>query len=325
MQHSEKLLDEAGRIAALRRYSVLDTAPEQPFDKLTDLVRNVFEVPFAAVSLIDAERQWFKSIVGLAQSQTPRDSSFCAHTIKTYEPMIIPDATLDIRFSNNPLVTGDPWIRSYMGVPLQTPDGYNLGALCAIDTKPRTFDRSQIEIMKSFAALVLNELELRQIATSDTLTGALSRRGWVAMAEKEMARCRRHGAKAAIIMFDIDHFKSVNDSYGHSTGDAVLRTVTQRCLSELRQEDTLGRIGGEEFSVLLPDSGQHEAMIIAERLRRSFSDTPVVVNGTPLRISASFGVQSLSDGVSSVDSWLADADAHLYAAKAAGRDCCRGG
>ncbi|PTE19172.1 sensor domain-containing diguanylate cyclase, partial [Cereibacter changlensis JA139] len=238
MRNCKKLLDEPGRVAALRRYSVLDTPAEQPFDKLTELVRNVLGVSFAAVSLIDEDRQWFKSVAGLSAGETPRDVSFCTHTIKTREPMIIPDATLDARFSKNPLVTGHPKIRSYLGVPLETPDGYNLGALCAIDTAPRTFNASQIEIMKSFAALVLNELELRQIAMSDALTGALTRRGWVAMAEKEMARRLRDGTEAAIIMFDVDHFKAVNDTYGHPAGDGVLRTLSQRCVAELRQGDT---------------------------------------------------------------------------------------
>lgn len=110
-QHDDKLQDELGRLAALRRYSILDTPPEEPFDKLTKLVQNVLGVPIAAVSLIDAERQWFKSVAGLHACETSRDVAFCAYTIKARDPLVIPDATLDRRFMYNPLVTGDPRVR----------------------------------------------------------------------------------------------------------------------------------------------------------------------------------------------------------------------
>lgn len=143
MRNSDKSLDEPGRLMALRRYAILDTSPEEPFDKLTQLVRDVLGVPIAAVSLIDAERQWFKSITGLTACETSRDISFCSHAIQRQEPMMIPDATLDPRFAGNPLVTGEPGIRSYLGIPLTTPDGYNLGALCAIDLQPRSFDATR--------------------------------------------------------------------------------------------------------------------------------------------------------------------------------------
>ena len=134
-----KLNDEPARLAALDRYEVLDTPPEQPFDRITALVQTVLNVPICSVALIDAQRQWFKSCVGLTARQTARDISFCTHTIQEREPFYIPDAQLDTRFRENPLVTGDPFIRSYLGIPLSTPDGYNVGSLCAIDIIPRDF------------------------------------------------------------------------------------------------------------------------------------------------------------------------------------------
>ena len=324
MSLNSKLIDEDGRLAALRRYDVLDTAREEPFDKLTELVRSVLGVPIAAVSLVDAERQWFKSIAGLTACETSREISFCSHAIKKREPLSVPDATLDIRFAKNPLVTGEPWIRSYLGIPLETPDGYNVGALCAIDTKPRNFSGSEIAILSSFAKLVLNELELRQIAMSDGLTGAMTRMGWVDAAQKEFARSRRHGTDAAIILFDIDHFKRVNDGHGHPAGDIVLRTLVQRCIGTLRENDMLGRIGGEEFAVLLPSTNAEGAFELAERMRTIFAETPVDLNGTELQVTASFGVSSLGSDINGVDAWLATADAFLYAAKARGRNRCHG-
>ncbi|MGV8988819.1 MAG: diguanylate cyclase [Cypionkella sp.] len=325
MKPDQKLNDEEGRLAAVRRYDVLDTAPEEPFDKLTELVRTVLGVPISAVTLIDAERQWFKSIAGLAACETSREISFCSHAIKHRKPMMVPDATLDVRFANNPLVTGSPLVRSYLGIPLETPDGYNVGALCAIDTKPRTFSAKEIALLTTFAKLVLNELELRQIAMSDGLTGAMSRRAWVEAAAKELARCRRDGTEASIILFDIDHFKRVNDVYGHPSGDVVLRTLAQRCFGTLRKSDMLGRIGGEEFAVLLPGTAAEGASELAERLRKQFADTPVDVNLNAVHVTASFGICSLRSSMDGVDAWLAAADKFLYAAKASGRNCCQGG
>ena len=324
MSLDHKLIDEDGRLAALRRYDVLDTAREEPFYKLTELVCNVLNVPIAAVSLVDAERQWFKSFAGLNTCETSRDVSFCSHTIKKREPMIVPDAALDIRFAKNPLVTGEPWIRSYLGIPLETPDGYNLGALCAIDTKPRNFSDSEIGILTSFSKLVLNELELRQIAMSDGLTGAMTRRGWVDAAQKEFARSRRHGSDASIILFDIDHFKRVNDGYGHPAGDTVLQTLAQRCISTLRVNDMLGRIGGEEFAILLPSTNSEGAFELAERVRMLLAETPVEVNGAELHVTASFGICSLDRYINDVDAWMATADVFLYSAKASGRNRCHG-
>ncbi|AMY68783.1 sensor domain-containing diguanylate cyclase [Frigidibacter mobilis] len=321
--NNQRLPDEKGRLAAVRRYAILDTPAEEPFDKLTRLVRDVMGVPIATVSLIDAERQWFKSVVGLPLCETSREVSFCNHAIQRNEPMVVPDAAEDPRFSMNPLVTGDPGIRSYLGIPLTTPDGYNLGALCAIDTRPRSFDATQIAVMQSFANLVLNELELRQIAMSDGLTGTMTRRGWVEAAEREIARSRRNGSSASIIVLDVDHFKLVNDVYGHPAGDTVLRTIAQRCMGDLREADLLGRLGGEEFAVLLPQINAKGALDLAERLRTLVAAAPVETNGASLRVTASFGVCSLTDDIKTADAWLAVADALLYEAKASGRNCCR--
>lgn len=322
MRTDRQLKDEGGRLAAVRRYDVLDTPAEEPFDKLTELVRNVLSVPIAAVSLIDANRQWFKSISGFSACELPRDISFCTHAITRREPMIVPDATLDVRFAKNPMVTSDPFVRSYLGIPLETPDGYNLGALCAIDLKPRNFSAHEIAILTSFAKLVVNELELRQIANTDGLTGAMTRRGWVDACGRELERSLRYGTASSIILFDIDHFKSINDAHGHPAGDEVLRAIVQRCGATLRDSDSLGRIGGEEFAILLPETAAAGAMDLAERLRQQFADTPVMVNGTELDVTASFGVSTRSSTIKDVDGWLSAADALLYRAKVNGRNRC---
>jgi len=156
------LPDEPQRQSVLDAYCVLDTEPESGFDNITRLAAHFFRAPIALVSLIDRERQWFKSRVGLDGTQTPRDLAFCAHAIAGDGVMVVPDATLDPRFSQNPLVTGGPGIRFYAGAPLIA-DGQRLGTLCIIDTVPRPhFDGRDAETLAQLARLVVDELDLRR-------------------------------------------------------------------------------------------------------------------------------------------------------------------
>lgn len=274
-----KLADEPGRLAALERYEILDTPPSEAFDKITSLVRDVLQVPICAVSLVDRERQWFKSMQGLNVTETPRSMSFCSHTIKGPGLLVIPDALVDQRFTHNPLVTGEPHIRSYAGAPLRTPDGYNVGALCAIDTVPRNFTQAELGILSSFAVLVVDELELRRIADTDHLTGALSRRGFIAQAEKEIQRLRRGNRGAVLLLLDIDHFKSVNDRFGHPTGDQVLQGITSACMTHLRTNDCFGRLGGEEFGILLAETDEEGGKMAAEKIRERIEQQVIPICG----------------------------------------------
>lgn len=314
-----KLHDEAGRLSALRQYDILDSPSEEAFDRITQLVKNVFNVPICTVSLVDQDRQWFKSCVGIANADTPREITFCTHTIQHREPMYIPDATLDPRFKDNPLVVGEPGIRSYLGVPLSTPDGYNVGALCAIDVVPTQYNEGQIAILKSFAALVVDEFELRRIAQTDYLTGAATRRSFTLELEKSLARFGRTARPTALIYLDIDHFKRVNDQYGHPAGDKVLKTVAEALTQRLRQTDTFGRLGGEEFGILLENTTLEQATETAELLRAEI-ESLTVQNEPPLRVTASFGLAMLDSQTNGVRHWMAAADEALYDAKRTGRN-----
>lgn len=317
------LADEPGRLAALDRYAVLDTEAETSFDRITALVRTVLKMPMVAVSLIDQHRQWFKSRQGLNVQSMDRHVSFCTHTIRTQAPLVIPDATLDPRFVDNPLVIGTPFIRSYAGAPLSTPDGYNVGALCAMDIVPREFDAAQIEILLSFAALVVDELELRTIAQTDFLTGAISRRGFIHELDQALARHHRRAEPQTLLMLDLDHFKAINDTLGHSVGDQVLVAVASACGQVGRGEDAFGRVGGEEFAILLAGTGVENGLQAAERFRAAIAG--VVVPGHPdLHVTASFGVTAIEAG-DDATIWMARADRALYVAKESGRNrCCVG-
>ena len=154
-------LNEEARLRKLRSYSVLDSLPEPTFERVTDMAARLFDVPMALVSLVDRERQWFKSCFGIDTRQTSRDLAFCAHAILTPSVMVIPNATLDPRFVDNPLVTGPMHIRFYAGAPLKTSDGFSLGSLCIIDTKPRAMSPDEVDTLAQLAAIVVDELELR--------------------------------------------------------------------------------------------------------------------------------------------------------------------
>jgi GAF domain-containing protein len=154
--------NEKRRLAVLWQYEVLDTVPEEVFDDLTELAARICEAPIALISLVDESRQWFKSRIGTPMSETSRDVSFCAYAIHQSDLFIVPDATKDERFANNPLVTSDPKIRFYAGAPLITPDGHALGTLCVIDKVPRELNADQKQALRILARHVMSQLELRR-------------------------------------------------------------------------------------------------------------------------------------------------------------------
>ncbi len=155
---------EVTRLKVLWQYDVLDTVPEEVFDDLTELAARICEAPIALISLVDEDRQWFKSKVGITMKETSRDVSFCSHAIRQQGLFIVADATKDARFSQNPLVTSDPKIRFYAGAPLITPDGHALGTLCVIDKVPRELRPEQQQALRVLARHVMTQLELRRHA-----------------------------------------------------------------------------------------------------------------------------------------------------------------
>lgn len=155
------LTSESARVAALNRYAILDSEPEQSFDDLVILAAHICHTPMAMLSLVDDHRQWFKSKVGVQVGETPREISICAHTIQQKDIFIVSDTLQDARFRENPLVTGEPHIRFYAGAPLINDDGFALGSLCVIDREPRELDPDQKEAVSALGRLALRQMELR--------------------------------------------------------------------------------------------------------------------------------------------------------------------
>lgn len=314
--------DEAGRLAALRRYNILDTEPEEEFDEIVALIKSIFSISSAAINLIDSDRQWSKAAVGdsferyVSQYNCARSEAFCDYTIRSHEAMMIEDATVDPRFSNNSLVTGPLGFRSYLGVPLTTPDGYNIGALCVFGTEPRSFTLADKEVLSNFAKVVMSQLELRLTARIDGLTGVLNRKAFVTRLDRVVAE---NGTQpTSLVLLDLDHFKSVNDRFGHPAGDAVLTHVATAMGALVRRSDSIGRVGGEEFGILLLGASIGDAQEFAERLRGDLVRLSIPdISGETVTVSAGVAERGRSE---TRQSWFERADRALYAAKRNGRD-----
>lgn len=319
----ERVIADVSRLAALREFDILDTPRELAFDRISELIKLIFDVEIGIVSMIDAHRQWYKSVVGLPTSEAALDGTFCRYTLQLGRPVIVPDASKDPRFCDNPHVTDGPRIRFYASAPITTNTGAVIGTICAVDGKVREFGPREEAILIHLAALVMRELELRQETATDTLTGAGSRKAFRDETNKLLALASRHGMPLSCIALDVDHFKRINDTYGHAAGDQVLTGIVQGLKAELRQSDFVGRVGGEEFAVLLPQTDQATAVQVAEKLRQRIKALQFPGSDLPIEVTISLGVASYNQG-DDVESLVARADKALYEAKRTGRDrTCR--
>jgi len=318
--HTEKTAIEAKRLEKLYSYEILDTLPDASFDRITRLAQATLQTPIAMISLVDANRQWIKSVQGLNIRETPRAASFCSHVIESNEPMVVADAREDHRFRDNPLVVGEPHIRFYAGVPLTASGGFRLGSLCAIDREPRHVTDAQINLLQDLARLTIDEIEFRKMALSDSLTGLCTRRAFVAESSRQVAAAKRNARALGCVMFDIDHFGHLNETFGHAAGDLVLQAIAEVCRREMRKIDVAGRVGSEEFGVLLPETGLEGAMRAAERLRQAIETAVVDYACSSVNVTASFGISVLGATEDNATDLLKRAEQALYEAKQSGRN-----
>ncbi|MBF0643607.1 diguanylate cyclase (GGDEF)-like protein [Pseudomonas protegens] len=319
MLYPSKPNNEALRIQTLRELNVLDTSPEERFDRLTRLAKRLFNVPIALVSLVDADRQWFKSCVGLDVSETSRDISFCGHAILGDQILTVPDAGLDERFHDNPLVVGAPGIRFYAGCPLTVTNGSKLGTLCLIDIKPRDLDDEDRALLRDLARMAEQELAAVQMASMDELTLLSNRRGFEALARHALGVCKRLEKPATLLFFDLNDFKQINDTYGHAEGDGALKTFADVLRIAFRESDVIGRLGGDEFVALLTAADHVETSAIMARLREILDERNATLKrGYDIRFSVG-QIEYDAGRHPDIEALLADADKAMYLHKQASK------
>lgn len=208
--------------------------------------------------------------------------------------------------------------RSFLEIPLIKDDAV-IGSLRILDNAERNFTDRDCQLLEGFARLVVDQVDLWSEASRDMLTGAMTRRAFSDTLRKTFAaRARAHG-KASLIVFDLDHFKRINDTFGHSAGDAVLKTVSRAVMRELRVEDSFGRIGGEEFAILVANANAATASEVAERVRAAV-ERAVMPGYEQIRVTSSFGVAEATDALLDAEDWTHRADEQLYVAKETGRN-----
>lgn len=453
--------NEAARLIALAETGLLDSGHEAVFDAIVALAASICDVPMAAISLIDRDRQWFKASFGIDAAETPRDQAFCAHTIVQPGVMEVGDAAVDVRFRDNPLVLGDMHIRFYAGMPLVAAGGHALGALCVIDRAPRQLDatqrrslgyltkvverlidahrdalrqrealrdaemqarraerrlqliadnipaavsiidrehiyrfnnaayeraigrpladitgrsvreilgdaayaqvapqleralageRAQFELQQDSPdgarflrgtyvpkrdesgaivgvfGMVIDQTELkhaedqlRMMAEVDALTRLANRHRLYEVIALSAARAQRHGMGRALLYLDVDRFKAINDRHGHAGGDTVLVELARRLGACVRATDTVARLAGDEFVVLLEDvHAPGDAIRVAEAILAAMQ-APVRYLDIDIAVGTSIGIAFAAQVDEDADAWLHRADVALYAAKAAGR------
>ncbi|WP_207458088.1 sensor domain-containing diguanylate cyclase [Azospirillum sp. SYSU D00513] len=343
MPAAPKPTNETERLASLRRMLLLSSPAEEMLDCVTRSAHRMVGEPFALITLVDENRQWFKSRVGLDAGETPRDLSFCAYAILGEEMLVVPDAREDARFADNALVLGPPFLRSYAGMPLKNAEGHSIGTLCLSGVEPRAFTAADLQAIRDLARLAemalenrrLGETQMQLLAELDearrdalmcTLAQVWNRRGFEALYAREAAKCAREGTPLALVAIDIDRFKAINDTHGHGVGDRVIRMLADILRGSTRGHDIIARVGGEEFLLLMPGIALEETERVGAKLVQAVRDAGLIPLGPdaaePRRFTISLGILSIDPQAApgARDLALARADEALYAAKHGGRD-----
>ncbi len=304
--------NEAERLHALRALAILDSSHEERFDRVTRMAKRLFGVPISLVSLVDENRQWFKSAQGIDASETSREISFCGHAINQEGLFIIPNTLKDERFHDNPLVTDAPNIRFYAGYPLKLRQGINIGTLCLIDSKPREMDEEDRQLLQDLGEMIEQEIKSIQLATLDSLTMISNRRGFLTLVDHSLKICRRKALPSSLLLFDLNKFKEINDTYGHHEGDIALVSFAQIMLDSFRDCDVIARLGGDEFVVLLIDSDEERIGVVLDRFEAATANANKTSN-KPYDIAYSVGVAHFAhDTDNPIEEMIQAADAAMF-------------
>lgn len=325
--------NELRRLAAVQRVRLLGTPAEERFDKITRLARRLFDVPMACLDIVGEKLAWLKSVQGFDGIEGLRKDSYCHHTVLQDGVCVIRNARKDPRVYDSAFT--DTWV-FYAGVPLIF-DGERIGVLCIGDNQPRHFETEHLDALSDLASLAERELqvaalsetqlalaqsneELEMKARIDVLTHLWNRGAILEIVASERSSVA-DTSPAAVLLIDIDHFKRINDSFGHSAGDEVLRAVSARLRAGLRPLDAIGRYGGDEFLAVLPAAGIEGAVQAGKRICTAISSRPVSFGQHQIPVTCSIGCAVSCDPSSEdVNVLIHRADRALYLAKSSGRN-----
>ncbi len=296
--------DEAARLVAVRSLRILDTPAEERFDRVTRVARKVFSVPISMVTLVDEDRQWFKSKQGIAASESSRDLAFSAHTILSDRTLVVGDAREDERFFDHPWVGGPPLLRFYAGHPLISAEGFRLGALEIADVVPRDLGDDDLQALRDLASFVQDELQVSRLTRSqmdlltrgarllvDPVTGLWTRRGIIEVLTRELEQARKDQNFLAILFVHIDHFASIQPPSPDDRA-AFLAEIAQRVRSCVRYSDAIGRWGEDQFVVVLPATEKEGAVFTSARIRTTVGERPIAHAAVEIPATVSLGVGS---------------------------------
>lgn len=313
---------ETERLQDLYALKILDTAAEERFDRYTSLAADIFDVSIALVSLVDKDRQWFKSACGLAAKETSRDVAFCAHAILEPEMLVIPDARNDPRFAGNPLVVNEPHIRFYAGAVLRGPTGKPVGTLCLIDHKPRDLSEREHDRLRELARLVERELQhnyeveelrrqIERTAYYDPLTELPNRRLVHDRLHQAILVGKKNARRLAVIFLDIDRFGALNSALGRAAGDAVLKEVARRLREAVDPAWTVGRWQDDQFVVLAHSmSARVDPATIVKPILKVFH-APFPIGNVAYPLTVRLGASTYPEDGHDPDSLLEKATAAL--------------
>ncbi|WP_282183175.1 putative bifunctional diguanylate cyclase/phosphodiesterase [Azospirillum agricola] len=314
MQPAAVPVNERDRLAALRRFELLDTPPEAAFDQITRLAAKVLNAPIALISLIDENRQWFKSRIGLDAQETPREFAFCAHALSSDGLFVVHDASLDARFAANPLVTGDPNIRFYAGAPLRTADGLALGTLCVIDRKARpSLSPAEEESLRDLSAMVMAHIEARRaVGYLHPLTALSNRFRFLKDIDAFLADAARledsgHSLpRAAIVVVDAaasHQYAELTRVLGQVSADAFEVDAARRIGENLPARAKLYHLSAARFACVLPDGEDADLEGTLGRLAATLRQ-PFLFQSVPFAASGGIGCARCpgdGDGAGSVE------------------------
>lgn len=303
---------------------ILDSASDCAFDRIARVAAVSLDMPVVLIALADGNRQVFKSVIGVHPGETEALHAICARLNRSEELAEVCDTAGHAEFAGALADLGGAALRYYAGAPIRSLDGQRAGTLAVFDRTPRRLTPQQRRLLLDLASLAAHELEIRRVAATDPLTGAWNRRMLEQVAHNEFRRARRLKRPFSLAVMDLDHFKAVNDRFGHDAGNDALRSFARTFRAVMRAEDCLFRVGGEEFIALLTGSGLNEALSGVERLRGSVEALQIKSSEGVFKVTISGAVIEATDASGTprapLSTLIREADMGLYTAKRRGRN-----